>query len=229
MNLEAAKEALRRRAILFEIGGFRPPGDPCASWFGRVGFAAEGEGWPETGGAPMHPLCQLNLIELPFRPPRLDDIDFITVFVGPTELPIDDSNGTNWCLRAYSSIDVLRPIVAPDTASGIKELPMRPRVIDEDYPTWEDVDLELDADVAESYYDHFETVGGFKLGGWPSLVQSEIFWAPGNEHSASPEYVFQIDSTEKGNWAWGDGGVGYFGRGTAKGHEDEWVCAWQSY
>ncbi len=36
MKLEAAKNELRRRAILLEIGGFRPPGNADASWFGRV-------------------------------------------------------------------------------------------------------------------------------------------------------------------------------------------------
>lgn len=103
------------------------------------------------------------------------------------------------------------------------------RLIDEDYPKWEDVNVDLDEDVAEAYYDHFENVGGLKLGGWPTLVQSEIFWAPWNKHPASPEYVFQIDTTEKGNWMWGDNGVGYFGRGTSRGHENEWACEWQCY
>ncbi len=46
MDLEAARKALCRRAIVLDIGGFRPPDDPLASWFGRVTLAAEGEGWP---------------------------------------------------------------------------------------------------------------------------------------------------------------------------------------
>jgi hypothetical protein len=28
---------------------------------------------------------------------------------------------------------------------------------------------------------------------------------------------------------WGDNGVGYFGRGTAPGKQDEWTLAWQCY
>ena len=101
MNLESAKKALRRRAIVLDIGGFRPPDDPATSWFGRVNFAADGEDWPRSHGRPMHALCQINLTEMPFRPPRLDDVDFVTVFVGPDELPSDDINGMNWFLRAY--------------------------------------------------------------------------------------------------------------------------------
>lgn len=64
---------------------------------------------------------------------------------------------------------------------------------------------------------------------WHTLIQSEIYWAPYNQHPAKPEYIFQIDSTEKGNWMWGDNGVGYFGRGTKEGHEDEWTIEWQCY
>ena len=89
--------------------------------------------------------------------------------------------------------------------------------------------IPLPPEVEEDYVDLFENVQGFKLGGWPTLIQSEIYWAPWNKHPASPEYVFQIDSTEKGNWAWGDNGLGYFGRGTAPGHEDVWTLSWQCY
>ena len=229
MNLDAAKEALRRRAIVLDIGGFRPPDDPLASWFGRVNVAAPGEGWPTTKNGPMHALCQINLTEMPFRPPRLDDVKFIAVFVDPNELPDHDANGTNWCLRTYPSLTMLSPLTPVDTGTHIKPFAMRSRIVEADYPHWEDVDIELDEDVADAYYDHFDNVSGLKLGGWPTLIQAEIFWAPGNKHLADPQYVFQVDSTSKGNWMWGDNGVGYFGRGTAPGHENEWACEWQCY
>ncbi len=106
---------------------------------------------------------------------------------------------------------------------------MRPRIVEEDFPCRDDVPIELDKDVEDNYGDLFENTNGLKLGGWPTLIQSEVWWAPLNRHPAAPEYVFQVDSTEKGNWSWGDGGVGYFGRGTAPGHEDEWACEWQCF
>jgi hypothetical protein len=106
---------------------------------------------------------------------------------------------------------------------------MRSCTIPEDFPCWEDVAFEIADEIGDNYYDLFENSGGMKLGGWPTLVQSEIFWAPWNQHPALPEYVFQSDSTEKGNWTWGHGGVGYFGRGTAPGKENEWTVAWQCY
>ena len=229
MNLDAARQALHRRAIVLEMGGFRPPDDPLASWFGRVSCAAPGEDWPTSGGEAMHALCQINLTEMPFRPTGLGDVELITVFIGPGELPTNAANGANWCLRAYSSLAQLVPLPAQDTGTRIKSLPLRPHIIEADYPVWEDVDINLDQTVAARYEEYFANASGFKLGGWPTLIQSAIHWAPGNNHPAAPKYVFQIDSTAKGNWLWGDHGVGYFGRGTSLGYENEWICTWQCH
>ena len=229
MDLNEARRQLARQAVRFEIGGFRPPDRPEASWFGRVNLAAAGQGWPTTGGAPMHALCQINVLELPFQPPGFEDLALVTVFIGPDELPFDSRNGDLWCLRTYTNLDVLVPLEQLDTGSPIKPFPMRPQVIPEDFPMWEDVTIDLPTELKDNYYDLFENVSGFKLGGWPTLIQSEIGWAPQNGHTPQPEFAFQIDSSEKGNWAWGDNGVGYFGRGTKPGHEHEWACRWQCY
>ena len=218
-----------RRAIVLDIGGFRPPEDPTTSWFGKVGFCKDGEGWPHYQGKPMHALAQINLTELPFKPSGLEEFEFITIFIGPDELPVDEPNGTKWVIRTYDSLADLIPLEETESGSWLKPFPMKPREIDEDYPCWEDVPIECPEEIDNDYYDLFENVGGFKLGGWPTLIQSEIFWAPWNKHDACPEYVFQIDTTEKGNWMWGDNGVGYFGRGTAEGKENEWALVWQCY
>jgi uncharacterized protein YwqG len=225
------RTTIQRRAICLEIGGFRNPDSPATSWFGHVAFALPGEFWPCMDRKPMHALCQINLTELPFRPPRLDDLEFITVFIGPDELPTDgaNSNGTNWCLRAYPSIAQLVPLSSPQTGSLMEPFPMRPKIIEEDYPCREDVPCAVPPELDDQYFDLFQNVPGFKMGGWPTLIQSEIYWAPWKNHLISPEYVFQIDSTEKGNWMWGDSGVGYFGRGTAIGRQNEWAVEWQCY
>jgi len=228
MSIDEIRSGIRRRGICMEIGGFRPPENPATSWFGHVGFALPDEVWPCTDGKPMHALCQINLTELPFRPPRLDDLEFITVFVGPDELPIGHPNGINWCLRAYRSISQLVPLAGSQTGSPMKPFPMRPKIIEEDYPCWADVPCAVPPDI-NRYYELYQNMEGFKLGGWPTLIQSEIFWAPWQSHPIHPEYVFQIDTTEKGNWMWGDNGVGYFGRGTVAGRQDEWAIEWQCY
>lgn len=230
ITIDELREKIKRRAIVMDIGGFSPSDDPMSSWFGKVSYCLPGEDWPLQDGHPMHALAQINLLEMPYRPPRLSDIDLITIFIGPSELPIDAPNGTNWCLRAYQNTDALVPLKQVDSDTNIKRLPMRPKVIDEDYPIHEDIpDKYLEEALLDGYIDLFENVSGFKLGGWPSLIQSEIFWDDHSKRLIDPEYVFQIDTTEKGNWAWADGGVGYFGRGTTRGRENDWALAWQCY
>lgn len=88
------RKNLGRQAIILEIGGFKPDDNLLASWFGKVNLCGPGETWPEMNGEPMHALCQINLSQLPFRPPRLEDVEFITVFIGPRELPFDSPNWT---------------------------------------------------------------------------------------------------------------------------------------
>ena len=229
LDLGHYRNLLRRRAIGFEIGGFRPPEDLSGSWFGRVNLAASGESWPEHNGKLLTALCQIDLRGLPFKPPRLEDLELLTIFVSEVDLPDNDANGSTWCLRAYDSAADLTLLPQQDMPSKIRAFPMRPRVIESDFPCWEDVDIELPRMLEDSYYDHFENIGGLKLGGWPTLIQSEIYWAPNNKHPIGPEYVLQVDSTDKGNWMWGDAGVGYFGRGTVEDLKDEWACEWQCY
>lgn len=87
--------------------------------------------------------------------------------------------------------------------------------------------IDLPEEIEDEYEDLFVNREGLKLGGWPSLVQSEIFWAPSKGHTAEPEFVFQVDSTDKGGWHWGHGGVAHFGRGTRPGYRDTWAFEWQ--
>ena len=228
VDAEQALARLRRRAIRMEIGGFRPPEGPGGSWFGRVNLALPGEEWPTHDGKPMYALAQVDLTQLPFRPPRLEDVEMITVFIDDDLPGEDEPNGDGWCLRAYPELSRLVPLQQADTGSYIKPLPMRPEVIEADHPSDMEESIEL-PELSEDAIERFQPAEGFKLGGWPYLVQHEISWDWGDPHAAEPEYVFQIDSTDKGNWMWGDTGVGYFGRGTRPGRTDEWTMTWQCY
>jgi len=210
-----------------EVGGFRPPDSPFTSWFGRVSFMAAREEWPTHDGRPMVALAQVNMAEMPFRPPRMNDFDFLTVFVAAQGLPhAHEPNGSAWCLRTYT-LDEVVAVEPPETGTHIRPFPMRPSVVEEDYPCHEDLVTVPSEELVQDYHDAFDNQGGFKLGGWPTLIQSEIFWAPWQKHPATPEFVFQIDSCEKAGWQWGHGGVGYFGRGTAEGQRDVWAHEWQ--
>lgn len=227
--LRDLSKQLSRRASRAIVGGFRPSDDPFASWFGKVNLAAAGEDWPTSAGRPMMPLAQFNMAEVPFRPESVSDIAFLTVFIGQEELPAGTPNGEGWLLRAYSSVDGLLPIAAPTDRGSIRAFPIRWELIQADYPCWDDAwQTPMPPRIKENYHDYFETQDGSKVGGWPRLIQSEILWAPWNQHPASPEYVFQIDSEEKAHWAWGDGGVGYFGRGTGE-TRDVRTLEWQCY
>lgn len=229
MSVAELQAKLRRKVVIMEIGGARPPSDPYASWFGKVNFALPGEEWPEWDGEPMCALAQIDVRALPVIPPRFADLEFITIFIDPEELPDNQPNGEGWLLRAYKDASKLVAIEEPDTGSEIKAFPMFATVREDDYPCHEDCDIELPSEIDENYYDYFQGLDGFKIGGWPRLIQCELYWGPNAVHEAEPEFVFQIDSNDKAQWQWGDGGIGYFGRGTAPGHQDEWTMTWQCF
>ena len=93
-----------------------------------------------------------------------------------------------WSIRVYSRLEDLVPLKAPATMkSEIKALPMRARVVEEDYPIYDDVVDQIPEEIEDDYADEFKNISGFKLGGWPTLIQSEISWEPSNAHPAKPE------------------------------------------
>ncbi len=228
-EVEALKQQLCRRASRAIVGGFRPSADPFASWFGKVNVAASGEDWPTSAGRPMMPLCQFNMTEVPFVPESLSDVAFLAVFIDQEKLPSNNPNGDGWLLRAYPTLDGLVALALPADQGYLQPLPIRWELIEEDYPSWEYKDaMEMSPELEDQYSELLETQQGTKIGGWPFIVQSEIYWAPGNQHPASPEYVLQIDSESKARWSWGDAGFGYIGRGTGAAR-DVWTLEWQCY
>ncbi len=220
---------LRPRPVsLMQLGGFRPTDNPFASWFGRVRVSRPNESHPMHGGEPMLPLCQINCAELPYHPPSLADIRLLTVFIAPDELPMDTANGDGWLLRAYTEQDELIPIVTPEIASPIKAFPIRYELGAADYPCQEDAPVQVPDEYDDSYDDLFPNYERSKVGGYPTLIQGELYWSPYNRHPANPEYIFQINSEEKADWWWGDNGIGYFGRGTGT-TRDVWTMTWTCY
>jgi hypothetical protein len=136
-------------------------------------------------------------------------------------------NGMGWLLRAYRSLDALVTLESPDTGGWIKPFPVSWELAEPDFPTHDHVPFNTDEiDGCAEYYETFENVHHSKVGGWPSNVQSDITWAPLNQHPADPEYVFQIDTEPKAGIYWGDRGTAYFGRGTGL-HRSTWWFQWQ--
>lgn len=229
MTKEEFVHKIRKPAIKFQVGGFRPVEDLTASWIGNITVKGVNESWPEFKGQPMIPICQLNLSEFTNKPNNLKDIELLTLFLGANELPKDKPNGQGWLLRTYKDITKLEEIEKPNFDIPVKAFQLKPEPIANDFPCWEDCPIEVPQEFEESYYDLFPNQEGIKIGGWPTLVQSEIFWAPLNQHLAEPEFVLQVDSIEKANLYWGDNGVAYIGRGTKPESKDEWSFSWQSY
>jgi hypothetical protein len=224
--------AYMRPASVAQVGGFRPPEDPLASWAGCVRVALPDEDWPTAAGAPMLAVAQLNLSEAPYVPPVLSDVALLALFVGPRQLPVNEPNGTNWELRTYGAVDGLVELAQPvparasdakaakGQATTFKALPIRWERV-EDHPSRDDVPVELfteyDADDAP------EPAGGLKIGGWPLCVQGEVQWG-GHD---GVEFALQIDGENRFGFGVGYGGVFYIGRRRQAGH-DSWHADWQS-
>ncbi|HWE95072.1 MAG TPA: DUF1963 domain-containing protein [Tepidisphaeraceae bacterium] len=221
------KRRLGKPASKMILGGVQQPENRSSSWFGRILQASPGEAWPRHAGQLMWPLCQINCEELPYRPDVIADLSMITVFIAPNVLPNDTANGDGWCLRAYPAKAEVQPIEEPAHGSPLRPHSVHWELIEHDYPTYDDLPPDFPDELRDQYFDlDFENTGGTKLGGWPTNIQAEIYWAPFNRHPANPRYVFQIDSEPKANWFWGDQGVGYFGRGTGASR-DVWTMSWQ--
>jgi len=129
-------------------------------------------------------VCQINIGQLPFVPELLKDIQLIAIFIAPDEMTIQNENGSNWCLRTYGNIADMVPLKQIDTGSKIKDFEMRPVLVD-DFPCWDDFsklqlkenDLVLPPDIEENFASYFDNKSGFKIGGWPTLIQSDIDWS----------------------------------------------------
>jgi hypothetical protein len=223
------KKRLGRPASAIEF--FGPPGefDLTGTQFGRVNAALPGEEWPAHAGRAMQPVAQLNLREAPFLPENLRDVALVAIFFDRDATPADAPNGEGWRLRAYASLEGLCALAAPPEFERARGRPARYRLLERDLPDWDDAaNLGVPDDLADDWEEQFGAAECSKLGGWPALLQSEIFWAPGNAHPANPEFAFQLARMDKLGTAIPNGSFGYFGRGTGAAR-DVWTFAWQSF
>lgn len=198
------KSALEKKATEFISGGFKPTNSISESWIGKVYLYLENEAIPlDNDGELMLPLFQLCLEGLPFVPEILEESKIITVFISKN-FPMDlTPNGNNWVLREYKSLDNIIIKDLKNNTSFIKPFPLSNRLIEKDYPVWEDPEIpndisnkinELeDSGVIDSYYDIIENNYSHKIGGYATYCQSGI------DFGDDFEFVFQIASDEKAN------------------------------
>ncbi|MFI5091192.1 MAG: DUF1963 domain-containing protein [Terriglobales bacterium] len=229
-----ARELLRRQASVAQLDKLNV--GKRRSLLGDVGVIGIGEDWPSSGGHPMASGCQIKLDELPLRPAALDDLDFLCLYMaldqdGNYELPTSTPNGEGWELRAYERGRPLAEVTDQRAVGPLRPVALTFTPLNEDFPDWDDASTILDRAGIDRDHDWYRAqVGraaeGIKVGGWPSLIQSEIFWAPWNRHPANPSFVMQIDSVPDIGLFWGDQGVLYIGRGDSA-HRDQWALEWQ--
>jgi len=173
-------------------------------------------------------VCQLNLTTAPFVPELLQDIALVTFFVDPEVGLRSETNGSDWHLRAYKSLEGLLALTPPEDAPRLERSFECQWEACEDHPVYDDPDLVTPEGFDATEVD-LENVARTKIGGYPSNIQSEQWWALGSDHPAGPAYCLQINSEEKVGLYWGDAGTVYIARGTTPGHEDEWFLDWQCY
>jgi len=224
-EIEKLKKALSKKATTFQSGGFKPTNSISESWIGRVYLYLENEEIPnDSKGKQMLPLFQLSLDNLPFIPDILSDTKLITIFISK-EIPMDLTiNGNDWVIREYKDTSNIVIKDLKNENSLIKAFPLSSKLIEEDYPVWEDpeipndildriIELE-DEGFIDSYYDMIENNYGHKLGGYATYRQSGI------DFGQDYEFVLQIASDEKANLNIIDSGNFYFAKNRKTG---EWM------
>jgi uncharacterized protein YwqG len=223
-DAKSIKNQLAKRATTFTTGGFKPTNSVNESWIGRVYLYAENEEIPKDDkGNLMLPLMQLCFEDLPFVPSALSDIKVATIFIA-ADLPFDlTENGANWLIRTYKKTDELIVKELTNENSHIKAFPLKPKIIEEDYPVWDDCGipdeiedeiLELENSGAiEDYYDMVENNFGHKVGGYPTFCQSGIYF--GDDF----EFLIQVSSDEKANLNIVDNGIIFLAKNSKT---DEW-------
>ncbi|MEM6330826.1 MAG: DUF1963 domain-containing protein, partial [Planctomycetota bacterium] len=202
-----------REPIVAEIGGFRPPTEPTASWLG-AGCWRHGDEVPQDEGRAMFPLLQINCEELPRAVEAFGDAKLVVVYFSATRMPFRKSHGDGWLIREYDDLaGLVRCDVRPP--SPIKPMPVRWSIGETECPSWEQSWELMDMTPINECEDAFEEFhelphhGATKIGGFPTEVQHIV------DHPS--DFVFQVGSEPKANLNWIDAGVVYFSK---KPHED---------
>lgn len=218
--IQKLKTTIKRKAVVFETGGFKPTYQKGESWIGNVCWQKPGEEQPVCRDIPF-PMCAMATFFVPesdYVPRVLKNIKLITVFMDNAfwdNLDADDLKDY-FVIRTYESLDDLVPCDYADEEM-VLPFPLSAKNVDDDFAKWEDLELYLpkisdiiskleDDDFLEYYDDIFEeNYPMHKLGGYPSTIQSEIMFNSGCE------FAFQISSDEKADMNIVDSGNIYFG------------------
>lgn len=213
MKVSDVKEKLAKKAVEFQTGGIRPTKTLLESWIGCVCWKMPDEVLPvDKEGKEMQPIATFFLKGLPYVPQHLQEIELITVFVSEDICGHRDNTEGFFQIRTYKTLEGLEH--CEWNASIMKAFPLVPKLVESDYPMWDDADfpaelfeeilrleeeedIEYYEDIAEeSYYMH-------KVGGYPAYIQA-------GGCLSGYEFAFQISSDEKAQFNFVDSGRIYF-------------------
>jgi hypothetical protein len=211
-----------RPASIGALGGFRPPdkNERHGSWWGGNFLAMPGEAIPRCNVThrEMHPILQIRVAELPVVPERLRDVALLQLWLDlESKLWFQAANGSGFSVRTYDDTDAMVPL-----GCGYREHPTFPTfpmgwtLREADAPDWSDfadriapsVAADGDADWFFEEAEQSDQDGApVKVGGWPAWIQGSCW-------PAESDFIFQVNSTARGNLGFGDGGSIYvFARG----------------
>ena len=212
MTLEELKDRLKRSAIIFQTGGFKPTNELGESWIGAVKWRKTNEDLPvDSDGVEMLPLASVFTEGLEYIPDEIAGVKLINVFISKNYQDHLLDLSSYWQIRTYESLEDLEP--CQWACDELKSFPLKPELVEDDYPQWdggmdpelEDVVVELEESGEIDYYEdiHTQDYSMHKVGGYPAYVQS-------GDWDKQYEFILQISSDEKAGLNIVEGGSFYF-------------------
>ena len=212
MTIEEIKNALRRKAVIFETGGFRPTNELGESWIGAVKWKKVEDTLPkDKDGNEMLPLATIFTENLGVLPKEIENVKLINVYISENVYDhLMDLDGY-FMVQVYDSLEGLEPCAWLN--GQIKAFPLKAKEIVDDFPEWDGgMDPKMEDEIIKhedeediDYYEdiHTEVYSMHKVGGYPAYIQS------GNWDKRY-EFIFQISSDEKARFNIVDSGSFYF-------------------
>ena len=212
MTIEEIKNALRRKAVIFETGGFRPTNELGESWIGAVKWKKVEDTLPkDKDGNEMLPLASIFTENLVVLPKEIENVKLINVYISENVYDhLMDLDGY-FMVQVYDSLEGLEP--CDWLNDQIRAFPLKAQEIVDDFPEWDGgMDPKMEDEIIKhedeediDYYEdiHTEVYSMHKVGGYPAYIQS------GNWDKRY-EFIFQISSDEKARFNIVDSGSFYF-------------------
>lgn len=204
MTIDEIKEALKRKAVIFERIEENETGfDAC---LGKVILGLKGEQLPiDIEGNTMCPLMQFNLKGVNNLPKELEEVEMVAVFVSPLFYTHMRELEGYYEIREYKALDALVKMNYNEQLKAIKPCYLKAKEVEDDYPKWNSYDIplklvnEIETLEDEIYIEYFGDIADtlydkHKIGGYAAYIQS------GCDFGEGYEFVMQIVSDPKADF-----------------------------